>query len=372
MSPNRVDFEKAIEGLRSEDATAVQRQRALAALPHAQRTSRLKIAILAAVPLCGVAAALLALPAKGSAMPWVEVVRRTQSAVNIHDRSYDKNGNMIGESWYDGVHYADLYYNAKGNLLMEMRRDDQCHYFYFGMTPMKLPNAYHFAELMRVYPGNRKFPPRKNTLDEVLSNGRTKIKGQQSAEVNGHTVERFDLLFFGKEPATVDVDPASKRIQRIVKKGGEVTVYDYPDTLDPAIFSWKSRITKSLPVLDTRSFDSKKPYKIPDVIASKGGIQLREVSMGSFGTLYVSWTGDKYARLKTKPFRVAGVRSEHPWYGPGPYLDGKHKKIEELTVVNVALLDKIGDRITLEIPTGPHTYVEFKNVPVSRLRPLDD
>ena len=367
MSPNLVDLDRALEDLKAEAPSGEQRQRALALLVRPPRP-RWRLAGLAAASLSLTAVALLAVPSRGSGLAWTAVVRNTQSAVNIHTRTFDKAGRPTSEGWRSGLFHVHIWHNAQGQVTAELRRDGKTMYWYTGKTPLALPNAYHFAWLASIPSINPFQGSSENTIGEMLTDKRTKVLRHASAEIEGRTVERYEVSLYGGETATVDADPVSGRVLRIDRKQ-ETRHFDYPEKIDPALFSWTARVSRNVPVLDMRNLDPNRDEPTKEVLAKKDGLQLRELQIEPYGSLIVTWAGERYSRLLRKPFRVVGVKTGKPWYGPAPYLMGK-RKFDALTTVKLPLLEKVGERLTIQIPTGPRSVVVFKDIPVTRLRPV--
>jgi len=255
--------------------------------------------------------------------------------------------------------------------MCESRRDDQTSYTYFDASVRnyteRLPNQYSFAFLMNIPQNAKRFEPGHNTIKELLDSKRTKLVRQESAELGGKSVEKYVVTNFG-EQMTFYADPASGRIVELQSKNTREK-YDYPGSIDPNVFSWKYRVAQDAPIQDQRNLRMDTPFKMPKPIASKNGVGLRMVYLDPSGSLQVWWTGALFSRKHTKPFTVVGVKTGKPWFPPGPITD-RNKVINNVTGVNLPPLEKIGSKITVRIPTAVHKYVEFKDVPVSRMDPI--
>lgn len=376
MSPTHLRFDRAVQDLRDEGPSSEQRHRALGAVLNPRRR-RLKTPTLA-VAAVAIGVGLALIPARGSSLALAEALRRTQQAMNQHITYFDKKGRVSGELWKSGTMRAVWLKDGTGRITVENRSDHAHYYTYMYRRELSGPNATQYGTLWNVTPqmlraGNN-FGGPAQTIDALLNSGRAKLVSQERAVSQGSMVQRYVLRMYGKELETVDADTNSGRILVVRDADGESQRYDYPEAIDPKTFSFEARLTRDVAVLDLRGKENPRqlaPY-MPQPIASKDGISLRAVNLGAEGDLYVFWTGYLPDRHASKRLRVLGTRTGAVrWLGYDQ--DGVHRVqgpvAKRLICYRVALRDKVGDRISIEIPT-PTSTVEFKDVPIKRLEPL--
>jgi hypothetical protein len=366
MSQQIVNLERAIKDLRAESAPEGARSRALDGISSAPRTNRWVLPGYAAGLLCIASVVVLTTTSRGRELSWADVQASMRDATTFHWQFTSSDGSR-GEGWQSGADYGMVAFDSKERLTFELREDAEATYVYWAGRELSLPNAYHCGMLMATIRRGQGFSGRRNTIQELLSDRRTRVESHErpTREHDGMDVYTVDL--YGKEHATVNVDASTGKIVRI-ERSGEVESFDYPDSIDPRFFSWKHRLSTGAPVADLRHSRTG-PFVMPTPIATKDGVSLRNLFINESGFLIASWTGETYTRKHHRPVRVLGVRTGKPNYPPGP-TNVRDQKVECLTSLNVPLLDKVGDRISIEIPTGPRTSVIFRNVPVSRLKSI--
>jgi len=378
MSPNHLRFDQAIQELRDVRPGTDQRERSLDAVLIPRRMT-LKQPSLAAAALVVVALLLFLIPTRGSGLAWADVLRRTQQATDLHITSLSHNGHVVGEQWRSGNMWALWIKDQSGRILCETRSDRSHFYTFLYRKELTSPNATQYGTLWNKTPqmleGERRFRGPSQTVDRLLSSGRAKLIRQENAEFGGAAVQRYVLNVYG-QVQTVEADSKTGRILLVRTKGGETERFEYPESLDPKIFSFEARITHDVPVLDLRGKEDPKklPPYMPKPIVSKGGIQLREVSLGEAGDLFVFWTGYLPNKRAAKRLRAVGVKEGSTrWLGY--YSDGVHQtqspSTKRLICWRVTLREKIGDCVTIRIPTA-FSSVVFKSMPVKRLLPLGD
>ena len=378
MSPSHLDFDRTISELRAETPSGEARARSLEAVlrPHRRR---LTVPVL--VGACVIAAAVF-LPLmvhRGGALAWSDVLQNTKNASSVKITETDAKGKVIGTQWSRGGNRAFLFRDETGRLIDEYRCNEHDMYLYLYQRAGNAPNAYQYATLYaapKSAAARSSAVPSQDTVDELLRRGRTRLLSQSSTAYQGVPVERYELLIDGTQYQTVDADPQTRRILYIHFATGDTDKYEYPAQIDPSIFSYKSRLMRDVPVLDARGVGDprKTPPYTPKVIASKGGIQLREVSLRPQGDLFVDWTGYMPAGAARKRFDLVGV--QWSWFlRPRFYRDGVHKvtgpRDKRLISCILNLPEKIGATVTLKIPTAGG-FVEFKDVKVQRMQPLKD
>lgn len=379
MSPNRLDLDLAIEELRDETPGHDRRERSFDAVRKADSAPKprrlpLKLSGLAAAGL--VIAFLVVVPARGGGLAWSEVLRRTQQASNLHVTFLDAKGQVSGEHWRSGTSSAVWQKDKSGRIRFEMRSDQTHFYYYLYRKNLTSPNAIQYGTLSnktaQMLSHERSFQGPMQTVESLLKSGRAKLVSQEKAEANGLAVQRYVLKMDGHNTEIFDADPKTARILSIRLPGGEVDRFEYPESIDPKVFAFENRLTRDVAILDLRGKENPKeiPPFMPEPIASKGGTKLREVSVGEEGDLFVFWTGI----LTHRPARIIGVKTGTVrWLDY--YKDGLHPvqgpPEKRLICCRVTLLEKIGDRVTVRIPTASSS-VEFKDVPVRRLRPLKE
>jgi hypothetical protein len=378
MSPNHLDLDQAIEELRVESPCGDRRERALKAVLN-RKGMPLKLPSLAAAAALAIALVLLLAPTRASGIAWVEVVHRTQQATDLHITYFDETGKVIGGQWRSGRLWAHWVKDKSGHVVSEVRSGPTHLYAFVYRPGLTAPNATQYATLWnktpRMLEGPQKFTGPARTIQDLLKSGSTHLVSQESVKVGGVDVQRFEVESY-RHSLTVDADPASGRIQLVRVKGGETLRFEYPASVDPKVFSFEARLTRDVPTIDLRGKgDPKKlPPYMPEPIASKNGIQLREVSISADGDLYVFWTGYLPTKRAASRLRVVGAKTGKTlWLGY--YKDGIHPvqgpPERRLVCYRVTLPAKIGDRLTIRIPTAS-SYAEFKDVPVKKLRPLKE
>jgi hypothetical protein len=129
------------------------------------------------------------------------------------------------------------------------------------------PNAVQYGTLWNKTPqmlaGEKRFTGPVQTIGDVMSYKTAKLISQEPAEVNGVPVQRYLLRMYGKDLQTVDAGPKTGRILFVHTKNGETERLDYPESIDPKIFSYNSRLTREVAVLDIRGHEDPKkepPY----------------------------------------------------------------------------------------------------------------
>ena len=369
MSQNRLDFDLAIEELKADRPEAERRLRALGAIQGLQ-PRRYRMATFAATATAVVLAALLVVPARGNGLTWESVQEKTQRAVNVHTLFYNAAGKLSREDWRSGTLWATWSKDESGRLRSEIRGSAKDYYHYIYRDQMTAPNAYQYAEIWSKTPQivrmEKGFTGPARTVEQLLGGKDAKLISHEHAEVSGQSFERYTLTRY-KQQMTVDADPKTGLIATITYDGGGVAKLDYPASINSEVFSYRSRLIKDVPVLDTRGHDDLKALSqlMPPVIVRKQGIELRQVTISPWGQLFVSWTGP----MPKRRLDIPGVSFEKiDWFGPGV---GTDRKPTKLMFFRVQPKEKVGDRLTVRFPLNG-SLIEFRNVKVSRLQALKE
>lgn len=373
MSPNPFDLDQALEELTQERPGSDRRARSLDAILMPRRPS-LRIPGLAAGAAAIIAACLL-IPTRGSGLAWAEVVRRTETAKNLHITYVGPDGKIRGEQWRSGAMWSSWGMDQQGTIRYENRADDR-HFYSFLRRKMTSANGYPYATLSNLTPlmrsSTEKYDHPDYTINAVLHAGRAELVSEEKADVDGAPVQRYVLRTYKEEIQTVDADPKSGQILFVHLPDGEGSTFEYPTSIDPTKFAFENRLTKDVAILDLRGKEDmrKQPREMPRVIASNAGIQLRNVSVNPEGDLFVTWTG----YLPNQKLEVVGVKLGRTM-GPYYFRDGVHTldpdRAKRLLFFRAALPEKIGDHLTVRFPKGA-SRIEFKDVKVDRLAPIQN
>lgn len=367
MSQNRLNLDLAVAQLKSERPDPERRQRAHLVIGRPRRRNY-RLVTLAATGAAVLTSVFLAVPARGSGLSWQDVRERTSRVQNMHTRFFSVSGKSIGEDWYSGNLRAVWSRDESGRLRTEIRSSSTDYYHYIYRDQMSGPNAYQYGEIWdkspRLLKLEKGFSGPAQTIDQMLGVKDAKLISHRSMRVDGQEFERYTLTRY-KEQMTVDVNPRTGLIASIAYKGGAIAKVEYPTTIDPEVFSYRSRLLKSVPVLDTRGTDSTRQQPLPPVIASKGGIELRDVTISPWGHLFVNWTGP----VPKHRLDISGV-SFHKveWFGPSI---GNDRKPSKLMLFRVRPNQRVGDSVSIRFRLEG-ALVEFKNVKVNRLKALKD
>ncbi len=377
MSPNRRELDKALQELREERPSAEVRSRALTAV-LSPRPGLANHPGMVAASVLVVGLGLFMIPTRSSGLAWSEVLRRTNLSANVHVTYLNGWGEVTGEKWSSGLNWAYWSKDKQGRITHEIRSDQSNFYFYLRRSWSNAPNAYAYGTLTNKTPAmlkaEGKYASKIPTIDSLVSIQKAKPISQETAYVAGNSVQRYVLKIRGSKLQTVDADPQSGRILFIRFANGETDTFDYPDKIDARVFSYKSRLTRNEPVLDLRGKEDPKkaPIEMPPIVATNGGINFRGVQLASDGTLYVEWSGYLPHTQQLKRLKLYGITAgKRLWFGYN--VDGVHPvqgpPSKRLIIYRVELPERIGDRVSVQIPTASSVVV-FKDVRISKMNPL--
>lgn len=368
MSPNRLELETALDELRSELPPPAVRDRSFDALA-AHRPNALRLPVLAVASALVLGGLLLA-PQRGTGLAWAAVLRATRDSSHLHIVTLDSKGKGIGEYWKSGEMWASYGKDQRGRIEWETRTDDDHFYMFLRRDNLTAPNATQYATLYNVTPqmidGRKGLPGPFQSIQDLLTRGKASLLRQLRTTVQGQDVERFLVSRYGEEQS-IDADSKSGRILALRNKDGSVLHFEYPSAIEKSVFDYRSRLSKDVYLLDLRGKENPRtlPPYLPKPIASKKGIQLREVSLTMEGDLFVLWTGNTPRQNAAKRPEVKGTRvGKTLWLGP--YKNGvPGRKPSGLICYRAQLPQKVGKTLTFRIPTRKG-YAAFVDIPIKR------
>jgi hypothetical protein len=162
-------------------------------------------------------------------------------------------------------------------------------------------------------------------------------------------------------------------------QGKVVTNMDYPASIADEVFEPRPHVLQAVEVHDLDRERETIVSHLKSGIASRDGVTLRLVLLDEGGSLWAIWTGAPVDGQLTHPFRVDGLRSRAGFGLRGLTSNWKTDKRSVASPVTGGrldgmarpLLDKIGDRVSLDIYKAGK-YFTFKDIPVMRIASLYD
>ena len=361
-------LESAIETLREEGSSPDQRLRALNRLRKPRNRARYPL-VLAATGLLALIAVMVPRQSVGCSLSCV--VSTSLKAPVVHETSFDRNGNLVSETWYDHGHFYRREFNSYQPIFVE-KLDGSRHCVTDVTTLNSATNSFAAEACERVDRGIAL----AICIPSLAHANVLKDRNERLIQTQNGTLRVYDGRI-NNRPVSLVTDEATHHLENISSPEGR-EVFEYPSSFPGPV----QPDGTGFQTFDLDHLRQDIAAKMKAGLGRSGRVELRLCALDMYGNLWSVWsTSDgsrpvggrvmEYPGLSVAPLHREAPSDYRPLIANNRQVWRSFTPETRMVMMFRRPTCRVGDSVTISIPDGS-SWRRFEHVPVLRVTSLAD